>query len=311
MTLIFVFLLWISPVFSQKDNSVYSVKSGESLSLICIEYYGFYHSELGSVIQKSNPTIKNINKLYVGQPLRLPPPESLTQSTLSLKKVAASEGIVTFVEGKVTHWKKGKKSGLPLNVNTTIGPGDVIETGDEGRAELILNQESVVRLKEKTRLRIEKLKDPAESKSKTELFFSLGTVWSKIKSLSDQIQRFELSMPNAIAGVHGTVYQTTVNTDSSADVKVFDGEVQVRNQSPASPAGSKSKEEISGPTEIAGPSEVSMEEWTEIVRSMQRIHINRQGQPGQPENFEGNQDDHWEQWNRERDNRLQSILSRD
>ena len=34
------------------------VKNGESLSLVCIDYYSYYNKELGEAIKRDNPVIK-------------------------------------------------------------------------------------------------------------------------------------------------------------------------------------------------------------------------------------------------------------
>ena len=126
--------------------------------------------------------------------------------------------------------------------------------------------------------------------------------------------RFELELPTAIAGVHGTVYQTTVNSDTSAEVKVYDGEVAV--------SGKKQKKdedvskvqnvfkphEITGPQEIAGPKEISLDEWIKIVKAMQTIKIDKNGIPTDPVTFQKNPDDSWEKWNEERDKRIAEMF---
>ena len=96
--------------------------------------------------------------------------------------------------------------------------------------EIIINRETVVRLKEKTELVLDAYRNVASGRGKTKAGFSFGTVWTKMKKFQDKVSRFELELPTAIAGVHGTVYQTAVNADSSAEVKVFSGEVAVKSR---------------------------------------------------------------------------------
>lgn len=316
------------------DNSVlmHTVKKGESISLICIDYYGYYSKDLGAAILKDNPSIKNINIIVAGQKIRFPKPVeaagaipkppsdspdsksansgALGRDTLFVKKVNATQGVVTCIVGTVRYKSTGQKEFKNLKVNTTVYPGDIIETGSDGRAEIIINRESVVRLKEKTRMELESFRDNASDNGKTRLGFNAGTIWTKMKRFKDKIARFELELPTAVAGVHGTVYQTSVNTDKSAEVKVFTGEVAVSGlPQQAGPNDAAGLTEVAGPTEVQGPVEVSMETWTQIVTSMQKLSINKNGAPASPEAFEKNPESDWEKWNMERDLRIAEIFA--
>ena len=123
------------------------------------------------------------------------------------------------------------------------------------------------------------------------------------------MSRFELELPTAVAGVHGTVYQTSVSKDSSAEVKVFDGEVAVNNRSLSTGEAGSGLSEVAAPDEVSGPSEVSMEQWTEIVRAMQKISIDKKGKPSSVQPFSRNASSTWEQWNTERDKRVAELFA--
>lgn len=305
----------------------HEVKKGESVSLLCIEIYGYYSGRLGAAFVKDNPDVKDINLIYVGQKLRFRKPVSDSTEVVKedkqeekkdipvfQKRVNATQGVVTYVEGRADITKKGIDSPEKLQANVVVYPGDIIKTGNDGRVELIINRESVVRMKENTELTIDQFRDLKKQEGKTALNFSLGSVWSKMKKFKDSISRFELETPTAIAGVHGTVYQTTVNKDSSAEVKVYDGEVAVsgvqeKQENPSvQPGVIRAPQEISGPKEIAGPKEVTMEEWTTIVRAMQTIRIDSKGTPSEATSFTRNPDDSWEKWNEARDKRIAQLF---
>jgi hypothetical protein len=107
---------------------------------------------------------------------------------------------------------------------------------------------------------------------------SLGRSWAKVSKTFTGRSRFDMSCENAVAGVRGTVWRMNVDSDQSAMVRVYDGEVNVAG-------GRKTMDEIrsqvkpsmrlTAPKPIAGPHKVSMEEWTYIVRSLQEIRIDR------------------------------------
>lgn len=300
------------------------VIKGESVSLICIDYYGYYSKELGAAFQKDNPLLKDINVIVPGQTLRFRPPRSarakaaeispaaVSDDSLFVKKVAAQQGVVTFVEGTVTLFRKGVNTGGNLAVNTIVTPGDKIKTSANGRVELIINRETVVRLQEKSTMVIEAYRNSGKARGKTKIGFSAGTVWTKMKKFQDKISRFELELPNAVAGVHGTVYQTSVNADSSSEVKVFTGEVSIQGKSGGPGAHrqgrGKSVQEIAGPSEVAGPTEVDLETWVRIVKSMQKVVIDKNGNASAARPFSWDTTNAWESWNKERDKRIQEMF---
>jgi hypothetical protein len=114
---------------------------------------------------------------------------------------------------------------------------------------------------------------------------------------------------NAVAGVRGMVYQVNVNEDKSALVKVYDGEVYVANP----PRDSTQQiDNVTAPHPVAGTHEVpppvhevSMAEWTVIVKAMQQITISPQGVASEPQSIDPKVDaDDWVKWNQERDKEL-------
>ena len=312
---------------TEQSFMVHQVKKGESVSLICIDYYGHYSAAMGNAVKKDNPGIKDINLIFKGQNIKFRKPvnpdtvqtpvsgkekiaATVKPDSLFIKKMAVIQGVVTYVEGAVQYKLSGQNDFNKLNVNTILNPGDIIQTASNGRIELIINRESVVRLRENTRMVLEEFRDAEKTDDKTRIGFSVGTIWTKMKKFKDRISRFELELPTAIAAVHGTVYQTTINSDSSSEVKVFSGEVAVSGSSAEStqPAQVAAVSEITGPQEVAGPEEVNMESWIQIVRAMQKITIDKKGSPSKPASFNKDADSEWEKWNEERDKRIAQMF---
>ena len=54
------------PVSAEDRYFEHVVKIGESISLICIDYYGYYDNALGEIIRDLNPGVKNINLIFSG-----------------------------------------------------------------------------------------------------------------------------------------------------------------------------------------------------------------------------------------------------
>jgi len=294
----------------------HTVKKGETISLICIDYYGYFKPEHCTIILSDNPFIKDANVIFPGQKLRLRnpdyKPENAEASGPAIEKnIQATQGVVTYVEGDVFITPKSDNQKRKLASNTIVYPGDKVRTLKNGRVEIIIDRETVVRMRENTNLTVENFRDNHDNTGKTHVGFSLGTVWTKMKKFKDKVSRFELELPTAIAGVHGTVYEASVGKDTSAEVKVFDGEVAVSGAS--APGGAFSAAgaagEVRGPDEVAGPDEVSLEQWVQIVRDMQMIRIDKKGKPRAIETFAKDPRDSWERWNEERDRRIDEIFS--
>jgi hypothetical protein len=290
------------------------VKNGETVSLICIDCFGSYAPSLRTLVLSDNPTIKNIDLIYPGQKLKLRNPDYTPETVDSVlplieKSVSITQGVVTWVEGEAVIMPKTGTAEQKLVSNTIVYPGDVIRTLVHGKVEIIINRETVLRLRERTTLKLNNFRDRTAG-GVTRVGCSIGSLWTKMKKLRAKADRFELELPTAIAGVHGTVYETTVSRDTSAEVKVFDGEVAVSGKSGG---GRRPPEEgpteVTGPEEVAGPSEVSMEQWVRIVRDMQCIKIDKKGKPAGVESFQKSPNDSWEQWNEQRDVRISEMFS--
>src|SRR5689334_10511716 len=65
-----------------------------------------------------------------------------SQSQLPSLIVSARAGDVTRVEGNVWLKQRGESSLLPLRIGKRLSSGDVVVTGDQGRAEWSLNVDS-------------------------------------------------------------------------------------------------------------------------------------------------------------------------
>jgi phage tail protein X len=303
-----------APATSPADGFVkHTVRKGETVSLICIDFYGHYRGELGKAIQKDNPALKDINLIVPGQVLALRNPDykgakPAEATSVFERTLQATQGVVTYVEGDASLLVKSAKGRQKLAANTVVNPGDAITTAANGRVELIVNRETVVRLKENTHMTLEAFRDAGKNSGRTKMGFNLGSVWTKMKKFSDKVSRFELELPTAIAGVHGTVYEASIEKDSSSEVKVFAGEVAVKNNPAVHAAAGGEVGEVIGPGEVEGPREVSMDEWVTIVHDMQRIRVDKEGKPRPVEEFKKNDHDSWEQWNEARDKRIAELF---
>jgi hypothetical protein len=82
-------------------------------------------------------------------------------------------------------------------------------------------------------------------------------------------------------------------------VRVYAGAVAVAKNVPLYATGKPGE----GRHEVAGPGEISREQWEKIVGRQMQIVIAADGTPGEPEQFaaDADKDDAWAKWNQARD----------
>ena len=151
--------------------------------------------------------------------------------------------------------------------------------------------------------------DGKTQNKKVKVDLGSGKIWANVKRLVTPDSRVEVKTVNAVAGVRGTVYRVNVEDDNSAMVKVYDGSVNVSGiqKEPAKPSDQFTPPvPVEGPRQVPPPyHEVTMEEWTVIVKAMQQVTISPQGVASKPQDFTPQQDmDDWVKWNQERDKQL-------
>jgi hypothetical protein len=226
----------------------------------------------------------------------------------------APAGTVTFLAGEATRTAGGKAE--PLAVGKNVYQGDVLETQKRTRLEVKLADQSVIRLGPSSRAEVAAAafgKTVEERNVSAKLV--VGKVWANVAKAVGGEQKFEVKTENAVAGVRGTTFRVDAATDRSVVVKVYSGTVAVASgaiprpehqapgaegekQAEPAPAGVKPKRQ-----QIAGPQQVTREQWEKIVTNMMEVRVSSDGVPTEPEKFAIAQpgQDEWEEWNRSRD----------
>ena len=234
----------------------------------------------------------------------------LAVAALSLALVAAAApnlqpaGAVTFVAGDAT--RKAGGTAEKLAVGKPVFQGDVLETQKRTRLEVKLSDGSVMRLGPMSRAELQSAtfgKTVEDRNVSAKLL--VGKVWANVAKAVGGEQRFEVKTENAVAGVRGTTFRVDAAADRSVVVRVYSGTVAVASgviprpdhQGPAA-GGSRP-----GRTQIAGPQQVTREQWEKIVTNMMEVRVSAAGVPTEPEKFAlaTPGEDEWEEWNRSRD----------
>ncbi len=224
---------------------------------------------------------------------------SLAASAATEAQAAASAGSITFLDGDASRVAGGKT--IKLKSGAPIYQGDLIETARRTRVELTLIDQSVLRLGPLSKVELAAAafgQGPDDRKVSAKL--RVGNVWASVTKALGGEARFEVKTENAVAGVRGTTFRVDASKDKSVVVKVYSGTVAVAagplprpEHGGAAPAGTRQQ--------VAGPKEVTREQWERIVTSMMQVKVAADGSPAEPEQFALAQADEWETWNRERD----------
>ena len=337
-----LFFSSLTSILLADENLKIRVRKGDTLSYLSFKTYGKYDLGIAGILKKENPQIKDIDLIYAGQELNFPAPEDMNKklggpagmaarpeaekgvgevrppqppalptAPVSDTQVSARRGVITYLEGPVQVKKSGETQWTPARPNMILGENDQIKVLAQSRAELILDNQSVMRLSENTALTIQKLeKEKTTGKENTRMGISLGRVWVKVSKLFNPASRTDVKTPTVIAGVQGTIYQLSVAGDQSTTIQVYEGAVNVYNPfpravptAPGAPTQVEKPREIAGPQEVKGPTAVSREEWTQIVlHQFQEVTVTGREVP-QPRPFQPGieRQSEWTRWNEERD----------
>ncbi len=151
-----------------------------------------------------------------------------------LSNAAEPAGKFTYVEGKVDVLKGGSPPAVIAKVPDNVFPGDIIRTKSNSKAEIILRDNSVLRIGQRSRIDIsEYLKD--DKNSRTAIKLQRGQIKAIVNkeisnriSLAPDANRFEIQTPNAVAGVRGTEFFVAYEQNTTT-VLLKEGEVCVYN----------------------------------------------------------------------------------
>ncbi|MBK8801377.1 MAG: FecR domain-containing protein [Fibrobacteres bacterium] len=217
---------------SEPDSLFSKVVVGPSqtLSWIGLRNFGAWTPELASQVLRDNPDVRT-SSLAVGQTLRLrksldrrglPPAQQIS--------MASRRAVVTRLSGFAQRIRPDG-SITPLQSDEFVQAGERIVTGPKSMVELIIDNQSILRVRANSQLDLVYLQDSTKLSSGqagTQVRLGLGRVWTKVRKWAGPLVGFEVRMPVGIAGVHGTIFECQVNSDSSSQVWVEEGLVGVR-----------------------------------------------------------------------------------
>lgn len=202
------------------------------------------------------------------------------QSATPFGKISLPLGKVDIQAGGAEAWERA----LP---NRAVFTGDVIRTLDKSRCEIALTGGGKVRIGENSELELNEVSvKPMAKEFNANL--KQGNAWVSAKAAFGEKKNVSVRTPTAVAAIRGTTYRTSAG-EAESSVLVYEGKVDVnqpqnlnKEKSDAAKPGGKPKfklgplQEVAAPTQVAGPYEVSLEDWITLVEGMQ-ISIRKDG----------------------------------
>ena len=201
-------------------------------------------------------------------------------------------GKITLPLGRVQVQQAGKGDFKKAMPRMSVKENDIIKTLAKSRCEITLVGGGKLRIGENSELEITEANvKPMEKNFSATL--KKGDVWVAAKAAFGEKKNVAVRTPTAVAAIRGTKYRAKAGDDESS-VLVYDGKVDVnaaknvieaREQQMKQgfqPQGGAPKfklgpvTEVQAPTQVAGPYEVSLEDWISLVEGMQ-INVRKDG----------------------------------
>lgn len=202
------------------------------------------------------------------------------QAETKFGKITLPLGKVDVKSATDDTWERAKP-------NRVVFVGDVIRTLAKSRCEIALVGGGKIRIGENSELELNTANvKPMEKNFQANL--KRGNAWVSAKAAFGEKKNVAVRTPTAVAAIRGTTYRT-ISDEEESSVLVYEGKVDVnqpkniKEGTPEKPGlGGKPKfklgpvQEVEAPTEVAGPYEVTLEDWISLVEGMQ-INLRKDG----------------------------------
>ena len=138
-------------------------------------------------------------------------------------------GKITAILGKVEISLDAEKSWRSVSEGDEFTVQAIIRTGDGSRAELTLDDGSVIQLLESSRFVLQNfIYDLRDGKRKSELQVILGNILGKIKPKQVRESSFRVKSASAALAIRGTKLRVGTSLSQTARISVLDGEILAR-----------------------------------------------------------------------------------
>lgn len=200
--------------------------------------------------------------------------------TLASMAAFAEVGKVALVEGKATRTPKGGAA-VELSKDSAIELGDTIDV-QSGNLKLLLTDESIIMLAPASKLEITEAEFQGQERKGFKAFLQSGSLWTKVKKALGG-GGYEVSTERAVAGVRGTIFRIDADKMVTAAkppkarkasiVRIVEGVVNIKPSAvvaKASTAATPPPKKKGERVQVAGPSEITADEWEKKYVELQQ-----------------------------------------
>lgn len=183
----------------------------------------------------------------------------------------ADIGKISTLEGEATRTPKDGAA-VALAAGSAIELGDVI-TVKTGNLKLELTDGSIIALAPASTLEITEAEFEGQERKGFSGLLKGGSLWTKVKKALGG-GKFEVSTERAVAGVRGTIFRIDADALVKAAnkgqgrrasiVRVIEGSVAVKPSAVIAKSLKKAAPKKGPRVEVAGPQEVSVDQWEKI-----------------------------------------------
>jgi len=156
-------------------------------------------------------------------------------------------GRLIEVNGKVFIQAPGADK-TAARAGITLAPGTKILTGPHGKAEISLEDGSIIVVQQNSSMVLSGIK--RQKKKKTSILIFFGRIWNKVSRAVGGRAGYEVNTPIVVCGVRGTEFETAVADDGSVRVRVDEGAVSVKGDGKETTVNKK--QEIDADTDGVG-----------------------------------------------------------
>src|SRR3989338_6112179 len=140
---------------------------------------------------------------------------SLQATPVWAEEIAQMNATVVKISGDVRILSRGKIAWHDAKAGEILSAGDKIETKENGKIEIRLDNNNVINLKPNSDLILQKLTSDAATGNYENIFeSSKGKFRAKVEKIKNT-SKFEIKTPNAVACVRGTIMYLVVYPDST------------------------------------------------------------------------------------------------
>lgn len=153
---------------------------------------------------------------------------SILVLAISLSAQSKNYATFKFVVGDAQRLPAGQTNWLKASINGKVYKGDRIKTALSSRVEIVMPDETVIRVDQNSIFDIKEIKTLDEDNA-DEMGFSLwvGNIWAKFKKVVDNRQKRTVESPSAVVAIRGTTLEINVNPQQTTTVTVEEGLVAV------------------------------------------------------------------------------------